>query len=64
MENLSDIKIQCIDCKTSFLFTIGEQEFMQGLKNDGKIASVNAPKRCGDCRQKKKERYEKMNRSN
>ncbi len=39
----------CEDCGNDFVFTAGEQEFYQekGFENE--------PKRCGDCRNKRKE---------
>lgn len=52
----SDKTIVCCDCGKEFTFTAGEQEFYQlkGLKNE--------PKRCKECRDKKKASRE--NRSN
>lgn len=45
-----DREIRCTDCKTDFIWTIGEQIFFRdkGL--------VNPPKRCRDCKQAKNER--------
>lgn len=58
-----DIELTCQEknCGKTFLFTAGEQDFMNGLMEDGKIQSVTAPKRCEDCRAKKRERFEKIN---
>lgn len=49
MEEFEDKKIQCIDCGEEFTFTAGEQAFYKekGLDNE--------PKRCRECRNKKKE---------
>lgn len=43
-----DKEITCVDCKNTFTFTAGEQEFYasKGLTNE--------PKRCKECRDKKK----------
>ena len=43
--SFSDKSLQCSDCGTSFIFTVGEQEFYasKGLTNE--------PKRCLPCRQ-------------
>ena len=45
-----DKSIQCSDCKTTFTFSAGEQEFFQskGLTNE--------PKRCPSCRRANKAR--------
>ena len=49
-----DIQIRCA-CGAEFEWTIGEQRFMQGLLEDGKISELRQPKRCKDCRTKKKQ---------
>ena len=51
-----DKTLTCIDCGNEFTFTAGEQEFYKekGLENE--------PKRCKECRDKKKASRE--NRSN
>ena len=41
---LSDIGLQCIDCGSDFLFTVGEQEFHASR------GFTNPPKRCTPCR--------------
>jgi len=43
-----DKTIQCVDCRTSFTFTAGEQEFFQTK------GFTNEPKRCPDCRRANK----------
>jgi hypothetical protein len=45
-----DKSIQCSDCRTTFTFSAGEQEFFQskGLTNE--------PKRCPSCRRANKAR--------
>ncbi len=45
-----DKTIQCADCKTSFTFSAGEQEFYQ---NKG---FTNEPRRCPECRRANKAR--------
>ena len=48
MEELKDKTIKCVDCGTEFIFTVNEQKFYQekGL--------VNEPKRCKECRDRRK----------
>lgn len=48
-----DIEIVCF-CGKTFLWEIGEQMFMDDLFADGKIDAVTKPKRCKECRLKKK----------
>ena len=43
-----DKTIQCVDCRTNFTFTAGEQEFFQTK------GFTNEPKRCPDCRRANK----------
>ena len=52
-----DKKINCEDCKEGFVFTSGEQSFLQGLVDKGDMGQVNLPKRCLPCRKAKKARY-------
>ena len=44
-----DKTLTCRDCGTTFVFTAGEQEFYQ------EKGFMNAPTRCPDCRQKRKQ---------
>lgn len=48
MEEFTDKTLVCVDCGNDFTFTAGEQAFYKekGLTNE--------PKRCKDCRDKKK----------
>lgn len=50
-----DKTIKCIDCGTEFVFTSRDQEFYkeQGFNNE--------PKRCKQCRDKKKAEKSKFN---
>jgi hypothetical protein len=50
-----DKSIQCSDCRTTFTFSVGEQEFFQskGLTNE--------PKRCPSCRRSNKARRSETN---
>lgn len=41
-------RLTCADCGKEFIFTVGEQEFYQ------QRGFTNKPKRCEDCRSKKK----------
>lgn len=65
-----DKNIECCDCKNGFVWTEGEQDFMDGLLRDGKLdrrnddgdiipGQITPPKRCIDCRSIKKSRYGK-----
>lgn len=44
---MEDITLTCSDCDDDFIFTIGEQEFFEEKGFD-------EPKRCKDCRDRKK----------
>ena len=48
--SFSDKSIQCSDCRTSFTFSAGEQEFFHTK------GFTNEPKRCPTCRQANKAR--------
>jgi len=47
-KKMEDKVLVCQDCGQEFVFTIGEQEFYKEKGFD------NEPKRCKDCRDKKK----------
>ncbi len=50
--SFQDKSIQCIDCRTTFTFSAGEQEFYQSK------GFTNEPKRCPSCRRSNKtQRY-------
>ena len=51
-----DKEITCVDCNTTLIFTAGEQEFYasKGLTNE--------PKRCKECRDKKKAAMKQENK--
>ncbi len=53
----TDRTITCVDCKKTFVFTAGEQEFYasKGFSSD--------PRRCPECRRKRKESNSQGNRS-
>jgi hypothetical protein len=57
-----DIEKTCV-CGKGFIWTSGEQLFMNRLYEEGKIKEIVEPKRCPDCRKKKKERYEQRQNS-
>ncbi|MFA5379288.1 MAG: zinc-ribbon domain-containing protein [Dehalococcoidia bacterium] len=48
--SFEDKSIQCSDCKATFTFTAGEQDFYQTK------GFTNEPKRCPSCRQANKAR--------
>lgn len=59
MNDYEDKEIVCISCPDSetFIWTAGEQRFMQRLLDDGKLTKINPPKRCPDCRAAKKQKF-------
>lgn len=50
--NMEDKKIVCKDCNKEFIFVVGEQMFYQER-------GFNDPVRCKECRESKKERFNK-----
>lgn len=54
----SDKSIECTDCASAFIWSVGEQEFFRdkGLKNP--------PKRCKPCKKAKNERIRSLNSPN
>ena len=50
----ADRYLKCMDCSSDFIFTVGEQEYFD--KHDLK----NEPKRCQECREKRKLRRRDM----
>jgi hypothetical protein len=59
----SDVRIVCRDCGQEFVWTGGEQSFVQRLIDEGKKWRSGEeivfaePKRCPGCRAKKKEKF-------
>lgn len=49
-----DKELTCCECTDGFVWTEGEQSFMQDLYDSGKIQEIIPPKRCIKCRQKRK----------
>ncbi len=45
---ISDKNLTCVECGSSFVFTVGEQEFFSSR------GYTNEPKRCPDCRSARK----------
>lgn len=54
MSDYQNIEVTCV-CGVVFDWTPGEQTFLNDLVSAGKIQSVQQPKRCVDCRRKRKE---------
>lgn len=50
----ADKTYRCV-CGEKFVWTVGEQKFMDGLLKNEKIQRVTPPKRCIPCRQDKRE---------
>ena len=48
-----DQKIKCV-CGKEFVWTIGEQKFMETLQDRGLVQEIHAPRRCLECRAKRK----------
>ena len=57
-QDYQDIEKICVQCKRQFVWSAGEQHFINRLHEEGKIQSVTEPKRCPDCRKQKRERFE------
>lgn len=49
MSPLADKTLTCVDCKGLFVFSAGEQQFF------AEKGFTNQPKRCSNCREKKKQ---------
>ena len=58
MAEYQDKVIKCIDCGTEFTFTAREQAFYHEKGFD------NEPKRCKECREKKKARMNSQKKDN
>lgn len=58
--SFGDKKIECKDCQSNFIWTGGEQAFLQRLIDEGKKDKFGTPitfiasKRCPKCRAKRK----------
>lgn len=55
--NIVDIQAICTDCQSDYLFTYREQRFFQEQ-------GWPPPKRCKECRLKRKRRYNQLNNNN
>ena len=62
----ADVALSCAFCGDHFIWTEGEQLFIKALvdagkKNrDGTPVVFNTPRRCADCRRKKREMFKKQ----
>ena len=54
------ININCLDCAKYFEYTVGEQKFAESLLEAGKILVLVEPKRCRECRAKRKQMFEEI----
>lgn len=54
-QDYKDKDLVCTVCDNPFIWTSGEQSFINDLKDKGKIQFVQEPKRCAECRQKRRE---------
>lgn len=57
-----DKKMVCF-CGVEFIWTRGEQAFLNDLATQGKINAVQQPKRCPPCRQEHKAQRERRQNS-
>ena len=48
-EKISDQIVNCVDCGAGFILTSGERQFYSDRK-------LNLPKRCPECRRKRRQR--------
>lgn len=66
MSYYQDKELVCVkeNCQTPFVWTGGEQKFMQKLVENGKIDRVIEPKLCPSCRAKRKERINRAHSRN
>lgn len=62
MEQLKDMEIVCIDCGFAFEFSRGEQEFLNTLFQKGEVKEIIPPKRCMECRSRRKASYANYNK--
>lgn len=51
---MADETITCVDCRKEFIHTERERRFLEELVRDGKLPEVKTPKRCLDCRSKRR----------
>ena len=56
MSAYEDKELTCKDCNTQFIFTAGEQAFYASKTDKQTGEPFTEPKRCPDCRKKKKAR--------
>lgn len=55
---IQDIEHVCIECNNYYLWTAGEQKFLNKLVEDKKIEKATPPKRCPACRLAKRQARE------
>lgn len=53
---MPDKQIECVECKSTFVYTEREEANLRKLVSDGKIQTYNEPKRCSPCRAARKQR--------
>lgn len=62
-EGLEDITCECKDCGHTFTWDVGQQGFMRSLFNQGIVKIIERPSRCPSCRLKRKQFFNKNNRT-
>ena len=69
MQQYEDLALSCKFCGDHFIWTAGEQDFIQRLidagkrNKDGTLIVFAQPKRCIECRLKKRKMMEARNRT-
>ncbi len=58
----ADIEWEC-KCGADFIWTTGEQKFMDKLLESGKVEKVAQPSRCYECREERKRLREEEDES-
>lgn len=64
MGKYEDIEIKCNKCGVRFVWTKGEQYFLNRLQEEGKIDAdvvIVPARKCPKCREEKKLRLQKLN---
>lgn len=58
---MQDLELNCANPKCpnggTFQWSVGEQRFMERLKETGKVTEIAQPKRCPDCRKERRARF-------
>lgn len=58
-EETKPIELNCKRCGTPFYWSVGEQDYMKIMLEQGRIQEIFTPVRCHKCRIQKKENWER-----